>query len=178
MAILSLNCVSSHVATIRILHRDIKPEVRSMYAIMVSLVHHTFSCAMFLFALLSQNIGFDIRGDIKIFDFGLAKELKPIKQEGVDEYVTSGVTGTRRYMAPEVIQIKPYGKLCLCHPFFLEWSAINCIIQRLSCHRIERGCVLFRNNYVGNVVAEGSIQKIHAQHSLQVGCWRQAPKDF
>lgn len=58
----------------------------------------------------SQNIGFDIRGDIKIFDFGLAKELKPCEQEGEDKYRTDGIAGTRRYMAPEMVQIMPYGE--------------------------------------------------------------------
>jgi serine/threonine protein kinase len=58
-----------------------------------------------------QNIGFDIRGDIKIFDFGLAKELKPIECEGKDQYHSSGMAGTRRYMAPEMAQARGYGKL-------------------------------------------------------------------
>ena len=58
-----------------------------------------------------QNVGFDIRGDIKIFDFGLAKELKPCDREGKDQFRTSGLAGTRRYMAPEVAQVMPYGKL-------------------------------------------------------------------
>ena len=44
--------------------------------------------------LKPQNIGFDIRGDIKIFDFGLAKELKPCDREGKDQYHTSGLAGT------------------------------------------------------------------------------------
>ena len=69
------------VPTYRILHRDIKP----------------------------QNIGFDIRGDIKIFDLGLAKELKPIDKEGKDQFHTSGLAGTRRYMAPEVCLRDNYG---------------------------------------------------------------------
>jgi serine/threonine protein kinase len=60
-----------------------------------------------------QNIiiGFDIRGNIKIFDFGLAKELKPIECEGKDQYHSSGMAGTRRYMAPEMAQARGYGKL-------------------------------------------------------------------
>jgi serine/threonine protein kinase len=58
-----------------------------------------------------QNIGFDIRGDIKIFDFGLAKELKPIECEGKDQYRSSGMAGTQRYMAPEMAQARGYGKL-------------------------------------------------------------------
>lgn len=59
--------------------------------------------------LKPANIGFDVRGDIKLFDFGLAKELKPIHRVGDDKFQASGLTGTRRYMAPEVVQVKPYG---------------------------------------------------------------------
>eukprot|EP00985_Skeletonema_marinoi_P009803 scaffold4596_cov114-Skeletonema_marinoi.AAC.2 len=46
----------------------------------------------------------DIRGDIKIFDFGLAKELKPCDREGHDQYYSDGLAGTRRYMAPELLK--------------------------------------------------------------------------
>jgi len=72
------------------------------------------------------NIGFDIRGDIKIFDFGLAKELKPIDREGKDKYRTDGIAGTRRYMAPEVAQIMPYGKSLRESPFFLMRRQMAC----------------------------------------------------
>jgi serine/threonine protein kinase len=57
-----------------------------------------------------QNIGFDVRGDIKVFDFGLAKELKQVDCEGKDQYISSGMAGTRRYMAPEMAQAMGYGK--------------------------------------------------------------------
>ena len=76
---------------------------------MIWLMHH-FLLSIHIFSLSPQNIGFDIRGDIKIFDFGLAKELKPINREGEDKYCTDGIAGTRRCMAPEVAQIMPYGK--------------------------------------------------------------------
>lgn len=59
--------------------------------------------------LKPDNIGFDIRGDAKVFDFGLAVELKSKDQVGKDKYKLSGLTGTRRYMAPEVVLCKPYG---------------------------------------------------------------------
>lgn len=81
-----------------ILHRDIKP----------------------------ANVGFDIRGDIKIFDFGLAKELKPSEREGQDQYHTSGIAGTLRYMAPEMAQVRPYGLSADVYSFaILMWEMLT-----------------------------------------------------
>lgn len=57
-----------------------------------------------------DNIGFDVRNRIKIFDFGLAKELKT--KDLVNEpngYQITGLTGSRRYMSPENCLCKPYG---------------------------------------------------------------------
>merc|ERR1711865_239436 len=53
--------------------------------------------------LKPDNIGFDVRGDVKLFDFGLAKEIQPSK-DGMENEVfeLSGETGSLRYMAPEV----------------------------------------------------------------------------
>jgi len=49
-------------------------------------------------------------GDAKLFDFGLAKELKPKDLVSPpDGYEASGMTGSRRYMAPEVVLCKDYG---------------------------------------------------------------------
>ena len=47
----------------------------------------------------------------QLFDFGLAKELKPadLVVGKSDEYHLTGLTGTLRIMAPEVIQCQPYG---------------------------------------------------------------------
>jgi serine/threonine protein kinase len=58
--------------------------------------------------LKGDNIGFDKSGTLKLFDFGLAKELNP--REGLDDgtYKMSGMTGTQRYMAPEVMNRQPY----------------------------------------------------------------------
>lgn len=50
-----------------------------------------------------------IRNDVKVFDFGLAKELTDRDRVGLDQYKASGLTGSRRYMAPEVVLCKPYG---------------------------------------------------------------------
>jgi len=59
--------------------------------------------------LKPDNIGFDIRGDVKLFDFGLAKELDPSLKCGISElYELSGNTGSLRYMSPEVARSEPY----------------------------------------------------------------------
>eukprot|EP00980_Cylindrotheca_fusiformis_P002649 scaffold620_cov103-Cylindrotheca_fusiformis.AAC.9 len=56
-----------------------------------------------------ENIGFDIRGDVKIFDFGLSKSLEQRdKVEG--GYNLTAKTGSIPYMAPEVVFGKPYGQ--------------------------------------------------------------------
>jgi len=51
--------------------------------------------------LKSENIGFDVRGDIKIFDLGLAKEIPKDATPGAI-FAFTGMCGTPRYMAPEV----------------------------------------------------------------------------
>lgn len=55
-----------------------------------------------------DNTGFDVRGDIKIFDFGLATELYPHLEVGNELYLLTGCTGSLRYMAPEVRWCLPY----------------------------------------------------------------------
>jgi len=57
--------------------------------------------------LKPQNIGFDARGRIKLFDFGLARDLAAAPASG-DNFLLTGMTGTLRYMAPEVFKEEPY----------------------------------------------------------------------
>jgi serine/threonine protein kinase len=46
--------------------------------------------------LKPDNIGFDVRGDVKIFDFGLAKEIDPTKVKPDGLYKLTGDTGSPR----------------------------------------------------------------------------------
>lgn len=57
--------------------------------------------------LKPNNIGFDVRGDAKLFDFGLAIEFDDDKTKN-GAFKLTGDTGTIRYMAPEVSLSQPY----------------------------------------------------------------------
>eukprot|EP00549_Striatella_unipunctata_P025834 CAMPEP_0118702252 /NCGR_PEP_ID=MMETSP0800-20121206/17778_1 /TAXON_ID=210618 ORGANISM="Striatella unipunctata, Strain CCMP2910" /NCGR_SAMPLE_ID=MMETSP0800 /ASSEMBLY_ACC=CAM_ASM_000638 /LENGTH=307 /DNA_ID=CAMNT_0006603413 /DNA_START=110 /DNA_END=1030 /DNA_ORIENTATION=+ len=59
--------------------------------------------------LKPENVGFDAHGVVKIFDFGLAKELDPKERVNREDYAMTAGTGSLRYMAPEVALSKPYG---------------------------------------------------------------------
>jgi serine/threonine protein kinase len=58
--------------------------------------------------LKPDNIGFDINGSLKLFDFGLAKELKDYKRQPDGTYQLTANTGSKRYMAPEVASRASY----------------------------------------------------------------------
>ena len=60
--------------------------------------------------LKPDNLGFDVRDDVKLFDFGLARELEDKDKVGDNLYQMSGNTGSARYMATEVALNKPYNK--------------------------------------------------------------------
>ncbi|KAL7547575.1 hypothetical protein ACHAWF_010868 [Thalassiosira exigua] len=56
--------------------------------------------------LKPQNVGFDVRGDVKLFDFGLATIMPPFGDPYEDKFQMSGA-GSPRYMAPEVLVDPP-----------------------------------------------------------------------
>ncbi len=58
--------------------------------------------------LKPDNIGFNIDGQLKLFDFGLAKRITTVDKLDNDLYNLTGNTGSLRYMAPEVAMNKPY----------------------------------------------------------------------
>jgi len=58
--------------------------------------------------LKPDNIGFGSQGRVKLFDFGLAKELSACEKDKDANYNLTGFTGAVRYMAPEVAKKQPY----------------------------------------------------------------------
>lgn len=59
--------------------------------------------------LKPENVGFNIRDDIVLFDFGLAREIQDAGKVCDHTWKLTGETGSLRYMAPEVASNKPYG---------------------------------------------------------------------
>eukprot|EP00550_Attheya_septentrionalis_P006586 CAMPEP_0198289210 /NCGR_PEP_ID=MMETSP1449-20131203/7481_1 /TAXON_ID=420275 /ORGANISM="Attheya septentrionalis, Strain CCMP2084" /LENGTH=506 /DNA_ID=CAMNT_0043987507 /DNA_START=202 /DNA_END=1722 /DNA_ORIENTATION=- len=60
--------------------------------------------------LKPDNIGFDACDTVKLFDFGLAKELRESEKLEDGNYKLTGMTGSRRYMAPEVAKRLSYNQ--------------------------------------------------------------------
>lgn len=58
--------------------------------------------------LKPENVGIDAEGNVKLFDFGLAKKLRLSDELSDGTYILTGKTGSMRYMAPEVHKSKPY----------------------------------------------------------------------
>ena len=74
-----------------------------------------------------ENIGFDYRGDVKVFDLGLCKGLSPrLKNKEGAGYLLTPRTGSVPYMAPEVVLMQPYD--CSCDVFsfaILLWEIFS-----------------------------------------------------
>jgi len=76
--------------------------------------------------LKPENIGFDIRDDIKLFDFGLATEMKEDRKAGHDTYKLTGMTGSPRYMSNEVGNEEPYNEKSDVYSFaILFWEMLS-----------------------------------------------------
>lgn len=75
----------------------------------------------------TSNIGFDVEGKVKLFDFGISRFLPaPMQDEGnlEDSFAMSKV-GTKMFMAPEIAEKKPYGLKADCYSFgVLLWQLL------------------------------------------------------
>jgi len=113
--------------------------------------------------LKPDNIGFDVRGNVKIFDFGLAKELSPkkYKMDKSGNYDLTGLTGSRRYMAPEVLFCNPYNLKADVYSFsILTWEVLSLshAFDGYSCEKHAR-----------NVGKNGERPKVSATWQISVG---------
>lgn len=105
VACVDLASALAHLHKHNIIHRDIKP----------------------------ANVGFNIRGDLTVFDFGLSRELPggPKDNQNNDKansklYRMTGFCGSPRYMAPEVGLRKVYNAKCDVYSFgALAWQILT-----------------------------------------------------
>ena len=91
--------------------------------------------------LKPENIGFDIRGDVKVFDFGLAKSLFPFLREADGTYRLTGRTGSYPYMAPEVAKGETYDEKCDVFSFGILFWEIVCLKQPFPRLRTHHECL-------------------------------------
>ena len=61
--------------------------------------------------LKPDNLGFDVNGALKLFDFGLAKRMDTAERSNDGMYLLTGNTGSLRYMAPEVAKVFKMNRL-------------------------------------------------------------------
>jgi len=76
--------------------------------------------------LKPNNVGFDSLGNVKIFDFGLARELPENSGSINAVYCMSGKVGTLRYMAPEVARKEEYNQKADVYSWsILFWTCLS-----------------------------------------------------
>jgi serine/threonine protein kinase len=76
-----------------------------------------------------------VRGDVKLFDFGLSTEVtKDTVKLSDGTYQLTGQTGSPRYMAPEVGNELPYNEKCDVYSMaIMLWQMLTCRTPYLTC---------------------------------------------
>jgi serine/threonine protein kinase len=131
--------------------------------------------------LKPENIGFDIRGDVKVFDFGLAKSLFPHLRDAKDGmYHLTGRTGSYPYMAPEVAKgDQTYDEKCDVYSFGILFWQILCLKKPFPRLRTHKEC--FNKVTIGGLrppVPRGLVKKWSpAIEDIVTLSWKEFPKD-
>jgi serine/threonine protein kinase len=99
--------------------------------------------------LKADNVGFDEHGTVKVFDFGLSRELPTTCTNVNDMFSMSGKCGTLRYMAPEVVLGRDYNQKADTYSWaVLFWECLSLekpyegmtreTYQKLVCEEFQR----------------------------------------
>ena len=113
--------------------------------------------------LKPANIGFDKTETLKIFDFGLARELREVDKDPdmPGMYRLSNMTGSLRYMAPEVaIMGQPYNESCDVYSFTIV------LWEMLSLKRAYMAVGTTQDAFIQKVHVESD--RIHGSHVRRI----------
>jgi serine/threonine protein kinase len=139
-----------------------------------SAIRHLHNLKIVFRDLKPDNVGFDFEGRVKLFDFGLAKELDPLQRTPDGMYEMSGGTGSRRFMAPEVALGEPYNLAADIYSFailFWELVALEKAFGKLS--QEDHKEKVIQNNERPPLRREW---KPDIQFILQ-NCWKRNPRE-
>jgi len=132
----------------RVIHRDIRPD----------------------------NIGFDVRGDVKVFDFGLAKYLHPNLRASQGLYHLTARVGSFPYMAPEVAKVEPYNEKC-------DIFSFGMVLYEIMALQKPFASIKSRREYHKKIAVAGSRPSLSRNMCPKLiqkvikSCWNQIPQN-
>eukprot|EP00534_Pseudo-nitzschia_fraudulenta_P008448 CAMPEP_0201151716 /NCGR_PEP_ID=MMETSP0851-20130426/12574_1 /ASSEMBLY_ACC=CAM_ASM_000631 /TAXON_ID=183588 /ORGANISM="Pseudo-nitzschia fraudulenta, Strain WWA7" /LENGTH=364 /DNA_ID=CAMNT_0047428615 /DNA_START=182 /DNA_END=1276 /DNA_ORIENTATION=- len=137
-------------------------------------IRHLHNLKIVFRDLKPDNVGFNFEGRVKLFDFGLAKELDPLQKTTDGMYEMSGGTGSRRFMAPEVALGQPYNLSADIYSFsilFWELVALEKAFGKLSQDEHRENVIKKNDRPILKREWRPAIQYI-----LQ-NCWKRNPRE-
>ena len=90
-----------------------------------------------------ENIGYARDGELKLFDFGLAKRLVPDEKTPSGLYNLTANTGSLRYMAPEVALGEPYDLRADTYSFSVVFWQICSLTVPYAGHDVQMHAGMF-----------------------------------
>jgi serine/threonine protein kinase len=137
-----------------------------------SAVRHLHKLNVVFRDLKPDNVGFDYEGRVKLFDFGLAKELDPKQKNGDGLYNMSGGTGSRRFMAPEVALSEPYTLSADIYSFAILLWELMCLKKAFAYMPLEE--------HRENVIMNGERPELDPSWSIGLkeileSSWKRSP---
>ena len=148
-----------------------------------SALRHLHKLQIIFRDLKPDNVGFCYSGQVKLFDFGLAKELDPMQRSAdTGLYQMSGGTGSRRFMAPEIARSERYGLSADLYSFgVLVWEvlALEKAFGRMSVdehrERVVKGYDRLELSSSSSSSSRCGMIMSPLLQSLLEGCWSRNP---